>query len=120
MLTPKQVKDYQSQLKALYKQIEESINLNEETSKPVALDQTLQGRLSRGDALQQQEMGKANLIRNKKQLASIQAALKRIEDDEYGECFACGDDISVGRLTIMPDATLCIACKEKAEPKAGQ
>ncbi len=120
MLTVAQIKAFQKQLTTLYQQITESLSLNEETSKPVELDQTLQGRISRGDALQQQEMSKANLIRNKKHLLSIQEALKRIDDKEYGECLECGNDISIGRLNIMPDATLCIGCKEKAEPKSGQ
>ncbi len=117
MLTAAQIETFHKQLTALHKQITVSLSLNEETSKPVELDQTLQGRVSRGDALQQQQMSKANQIRHKKHLLSIQRALKRIDDNEYGECLECGDDIGIGRLNIVPDATHCISCKEKAEPK---
>ncbi len=89
--------------------------MSEAASKPVALDQTLQGRVSRGDALQQQEMAKAGRTLNQKRLAKISQALARIERDDYGYCKECDEPISLGRLTIMPEAELCITCREKEE-----
>lgn len=43
-------------------------------------------------------------------LAAITAALRRFNTGTYGECARCGDPISFGRLSVMPEATLCIAC----------
>ena len=43
-------------------------------------------------------------------LAAISAALRRLDTGTYGECARCGNAISFGRLSVMPEATMCIAC----------
>jgi DnaK suppressor protein len=45
----------------------------------------------------------------------IDKALKRIDEDEYGYCAECDDDIALPRLEARPVTTLCIACKEEQE-----
>lgn len=54
-------------------------------------------------------MGQAGLL----EIAMIDAALKRIDDGEYGFCVSCGDDISIERLNILPHAPLCKICAAK-------
>ncbi len=49
------------------------------------------------------------------QLLGIEAALKRVRDGQYGICQDCGHPIGTGRLEIVPEATLCLACRSKAE-----
>lgn len=44
------------------------------------------------------------------ELRAIDAALARIEDDTYGICAKCGDDISPERLNAVPTAALCRNC----------
>lgn len=48
------------------------------------------------------------------QLASVQAALARVDAGEYGTCAGCGKPIGSKRLEAMPEVTLCIACAERA------
>lgn len=43
-------------------------------------------------------------------LEAITAALRRFDMGTYGECARCANPISFGRLSVMPEATLCIAC----------
>lgn len=81
-----------------------------ETRAAVELDQSKVGRLSRMDALQQYAMDSAVEKRRRIDIARINAALKRIDDEDYGYCFKCGEDIPSARLTIDPAATLCRAC----------
>lgn len=76
----------------------------------VELDQQSVGRLSRMDAMQQQEMAQAEARRRTSDLARIDIALKRIEEDEYGWCAECGEPIAYKRLEIDPAAALCIGC----------
>lgn len=76
----------------------------------VELDQQSVGRLSRMDAMQQQEMSRAEARRRTDDLARIQQALKRFEEDEYGWCAECGELIAFKRLEIDPAAALCIRC----------
>jgi len=59
-------------------------------------------------------------IRLLKQLRSIEAALKRIDDNKFGECEECGEDIAEKRLLAKPDVITCIVCAEKLEHKAKQ
>ena len=60
---------------------------------PVELDQQSVGRLSRMDAMQQQSMDMAREERRRHRRDVIAAALARIEDDDYGYCLVCGEDI---------------------------
>lgn len=76
----------------------------------VELDQQSVGRLSRMDAMQQQEMAQAEARRRTSDLARIDQALKRLEEDEYGWCAECGEPIAFKRLEIDPAAALCISC----------
>ncbi|MFO7582782.1 TraR/DksA family transcriptional regulator [Guyparkeria sp.] len=78
----------------------------------VELDQSRQGRLSRMDALQGQEMAKATRARREHELARIEGALRRMENDEYGDCFACGEPIPARRLQNDPSVTRCVDCAE--------
>lgn len=76
----------------------------------VELDQQSVGRLSRMDAMQQQEMARAEARRRVSDLARIEATLKRIDEEEYGWCADCGEAIAFRRLEIDPAAHLCIGC----------
>jgi DnaK suppressor protein len=83
-----------------------------EARKTVELDQTTQGRLSRIDAIQGQEMSKAAERRRQLELTRIQAAFKRLAEGEYGACVTCGEDIAVKRLKVDPATPTCIDCAE--------
>ena len=78
---------------------------------PVELDQQSVGRLSRMDAIQQQSMDLAREERRKARLATLAAALHRLDKDEFGYCLACGEDISWQQLEIDPAVTLCVDCQ---------
>ena len=45
----------------------------------------------------------------------IQDALAKIADGTYGVCEACEKPIDPRRLEVVPYASLCLKCKEKAE-----
>jgi len=50
-----------------------------------------------------------------KQLALIDEALVRIEDDEYGICLNCEKPINPKRLAAIPWARFCLDCQELLE-----
>ncbi|MGI9484528.1 MAG: TraR/DksA family transcriptional regulator [Geminicoccaceae bacterium] len=83
--------------------------------KPVELDQTRVGRLSRMDALQNQAMAQETERRRQQELTQIDNALRRLVDDTYGDCIECGEPIAVKRLALDPSAPLCIDCAGKEE-----
>ena len=53
--------------------------------------------------------------REAKLIKKIKAALDRIENDTYGICESCGEDITLKRLKARPVTTQCIDCKSKEE-----
>ncbi|TCT06472.1 TraR/DksA family transcriptional regulator [Tepidamorphus gemmatus] len=53
--------------------------------------------------------------RQRKLIAKIDAALKRIEDGTYGYCEETGEPISLKRLDARPIATLSIEAQERHE-----
>jgi len=53
--------------------------------------------------------------RQRKLIAKIDAALKRIEDGSYGYCEETGEPISLKRLDARPIATLSIEAQERHE-----
>jgi DnaK suppressor protein len=81
-----------------------------ETGSTVELDQTRVGRLSRMDALQGHAMDQATERRRQQSIQRIDAALKRIEDGEFGECVTCGGAIAPARLEADPTVAVCIKC----------
>lgn len=81
----------------------------------VELDQTSVGRVSRMDAMQGQAMAIAANQRRQIELQKIGAALKRIDQEEYGYCLECNEEIAEPRLELDPATSLCIACASKKE-----
>lgn len=53
--------------------------------------------------------------RERKLILKIKEAIQRIEDESYGYCENCGEDIGEKRLKARPVTTLCIECKTEAE-----
>jgi DnaK suppressor protein len=51
----------------------------------------------------------------RKIIEEIRAALRRIDEGDYGVCESCGDDIGEKRLLARPVATHCIDCMTEIE-----
>jgi DnaK suppressor protein len=58
--------------------------------------------------------------RERKLLAKIKEAMKRVDDGTFGVCKGCGGKISEKRLVARPVTTLCIDCKTVAEEEEGR
>ena len=82
----------------------------EDAKASVELDQTKVGRLSRMDAIQSAEMTKATSARRQAEVRAIDAALKRLEEGDYGACSRCGEEIAPARLRHDPAAAFCLNC----------
>ncbi len=83
-------------------------------AQPVGLDLPI-GRLSRMDALQQQQMAAGQQRRLEQELQQVLAALGRIDRRQYGLCLRCSEPIPYGRLVIRPTTTLCYDCQSERE-----
>ncbi len=102
-------------LLALRESLLKAQETGEQAEQTVELDQTRVGRLSRMDAMQAQAMSIETGRRRRQKLLQIEAALKRIDENDYGFCQSCGEEIAPARLEIDPTVVLCINCASKRE-----
>ena len=99
--------------KILEKELNELVDLSKKTKKdraPVILDQQSVGRLSRMDAIQQQNMSLATEKHRTQRIIKIENTFKRLEKGDFGLCISCGEEISSKRLFIDPTFLKCIEC----------
>jgi DnaK suppressor protein len=73
------------------------------------------GRLTRMEAMQAGYVTEALRREHQKELARIERALQAIDDESFGTCRRCGDELPLGRLEAKPDALLCVPCTEARE-----
>lgn len=86
---------------------------SKDSTKAVNLDQSSVGRLSRMDAMQSQAMALETKRRREIELTRIEAALERIDEEEYGYCASCEEEINRRRLEIDPANPFCVECASK-------
>ncbi len=100
---------FRKRLEVLELKIEENMSTNKDDSYVVKLDSSI-GRLSRMDALQNQQMALELKRRQENQLLRIKNAIKRMDKGQYGLCGKCKNPIDEERLEIFPDTFTCINC----------
>ena len=61
----------------------------------------------------ERELMTRNLERESKTLREVCEALDRIQQNTYGTCLSCNEEIGVRRLKAVPWTPLCIACQER-------
>ena len=66
-----------------------------------------------GSILSEADRTEAILHSARNQRGEVLAALTRIDDDSYGKCVDCGNEIPEGRLDARPDAARCVNCQAK-------
>ena len=100
---------YQSKLSQLRLEIEDYLKKSQDSAAAVEPDNAL-GRLSRMEAMQDQQMVLELRRRKKRQLLDVESALKRIEQDSFGLCIFCGKRISTDRIDAFPEVQTCVNC----------
>jgi DnaK suppressor protein len=101
---------YADRIKLMLQQLSVRDDLGQEGQAIVSLDQQSVGRLSRMDALQNQAMAKAQQHRRDQQKQRLLAALRRMDEGEFGYCIDCGEEIAAKRLDLDPAVIRCISC----------
>lgn len=101
---------FRDRLNAMLEALDRDSQTTKDERKPVQLDQTSVGRLSRMDALQVQAMQLETERRRGQERQRIVAALARLDDGEFGYCAVCGEDIEPKRLEHDPTVPACITC----------
>jgi DnaK suppressor protein len=113
-LNSAQVTELEADLRDLRGELESVVDASAQGVKPVELDTAI-GRLTRMDAMQQQQMAKANRESHRRRLQLVQAALSRIDRGDFGYCARCEEPIGFPRLKARPESILCVSCKSSSE-----
>ena len=100
---------YRNQLQKSLCAIEEYLDKTEESAEAVSPDKSL-GRLSRMEAMQDQQLILEARRRKKMQKVAVLSALQRIENNQFGDCIFCGKPISPERLGAAPESSTCVSC----------
>ena len=112
-LSSSQLAELRSELQRELERLRRSMAITAEAASPVELDQTAVGRVSRADALQNQQLSADLHSREQARLSLLVDALERLEKGEYGVCQRCGAAIPFGRLVVFPEARTCAACSAR-------
>ncbi len=123
----KRLKKFEGLLLAKRKQLLESIGHYEDSLMNSSLKESI-GSLSSysnhmadlGTDAQEREKAYHFVSKEGRLLYHIDEALRRIQNDTYGKCVECGEEINLDRLEAVPHARLCIKCKQSEEEKRRQ
>ena len=63
----------------------------------------------------ERELAIRNLDRESNLLRNVRAALRRIDEETFGVCVHCDEDISPKRINAVPWTPFCISCQEQAD-----
>lgn len=109
MPTVDQLIALEEQARALVVELENEIERAAGDVAAVSPDNAI-GRLSRQDAMQQQEMAKAGVRRRLERINALHEALRRMDEGTYAVCAKCKQEIEFSRLELAPELKFCAEC----------
>lgn len=115
-LTDEQLAELQQRLERAREEAQRDLASSTQERAPVDLDLPI-GRLTRMDAMQQQQMASAHKNRLVLQINQIDAALAKIRFGSFGACAYCDEPIGLDRLRARPEAALCVSCHTSLSPR---
>jgi DnaK suppressor protein len=114
VLTKDDLEKFQQQLRDVERAVLEEMRLNAGSTEPPSLDEAI-GRLTRMDALQQQQMALHARRRLDVRLARVRGALARLAEGTFGHCALCRGEVPRARLEAAPETPFCVACQEELD-----
>lgn len=109
-LTAEEIALLREDIERALARLRKSMKTTRRAARPVELDQTSVGRLSRIDAIQNQSLTRGLEEREHAKLAQLTDALARLDEGSYGVCTGCGSPIAFERLSLFPETRTCSSC----------
>ncbi len=106
--TGKQVQ-YENALRSMRAELQDLLR---DTRQAVLAEQVPEDSIALGSQNLLQDLAVGQLQRHKQIFEEVEAALRRIEDGNYGVCGGCRNAIPVRRLQALPWARYCVSCAE--------
>lgn len=111
-----QLAELEADLKALRAELQTTLASLSVGAQPVDLDAPI-GRLSRMDAIQQQQMNAASKRATQARLDMVGSALSALAEGRYGDCRHCEEPIAFRRLKARPESAFCLPCQSRFEAR---
>jgi len=108
----KEKETLKSKIESDIRELQKQIDTLQEKARPIAPDCSL-GRLTRMEAMAEQEVSQKILDESKLRLTRLQNALSRIDKPMFGICIECEEEIGIERMKIRPESVRCVACASK-------
>ena len=108
-MNEKDLSIFRQKLESMLLEIDDYLSKTKDSAAAVEPDKGL-GRLSRMEAMQDQQMVLELRRRKKRQLLEVKNAISRIEQNLFGKCVFCGKKISSERLNVFPEVQSCVNC----------
>lgn len=89
--------------------MENEIEGLKEKTKPITPDCSL-GRLTRQEMIQEQQVNEHAMHEAEIRVNKLKYSLVKVDNEEYGFCAECEEEIVFGRLMLLPESTHCVAC----------
>lgn len=113
-MTDEELQELKDIILAKVKQIEDSFPYLAEETKAIEPSVSL-GRLTRMEAISEKGVNEYVLAQSKQTLQRLNNALDRMEKGTYGQCMKCKREIPIGRLRLVPEAVVCVACSSRGK-----
>ena len=118
-LTVTQLTQIAAQLDSRYKlllaDIREDVEKSELQQQTDTVDRMPADPVDQATGSSEVDLSLAIIDRHLHELADIEAAKKRLQEQRFGKCAECGDDIGSERLFAYPTARRCLLCQEQRE-----
>jgi DnaK suppressor protein len=88
---------------------QQSVSRYQELTKPIAPENAI-GRVSRMDAINNRSINEEALKKAELKLNNLQVALNNINDEDFGVCARCKNNIPTGRILLVPQSRFCVHC----------
>ena len=85
----------------------------EKATRPISPDNAI-GRISRMEAISAKSVNEKALANAKARMAGLLRALDNLDDPDFGLCVICNEEIPLGRIMLMPEATTCVKCAQNS------
>ena len=87
----------------------ESISEYKKLTKPISPENSI-GRVSRMDAINNKSVMEAALRNMEEKLLKLKFVKSKIDNDDFGICTSCKNEIPLGRILIVPESRFCVKC----------
>ncbi|MCP4648470.1 MAG: TraR/DksA family transcriptional regulator [PVC group bacterium] len=108
-MTPEEKQSIKNEIEQRIVKTKETIESLRKQIKPIPLDGAI-GRVTRMDAIQCRSIAEANLREAEECLSLLEHALSNLDEESFGVCGKCKQQIPLERILAIPEVRLCVNC----------